>query len=159
MVSSYPTTYPPTYPPAPEGWYAQGSTPGGEGGTDGRIIAAFIVLPVIVLLDSSLYFSINPALVVVFGALLVVGLLVAHFTRTRVPTLLPIGLGLGVTGFGMVALPATFHVGGAALLLVAIVVLAPVCVVVGLVVAGAAFPLRKMITPRNDPPPGTPIPY
>lgn len=450
MVSSYPTTYPPTYPPAPEGWYAQGSTPGGEGGTDGRIIAAFIVLPVIVLLDSgiwfgmssllyrhvaeglgmeiadygrlrtwmvvattigilfggmvgialgprvtmavglgicalgmvmlalgppgmtlasavvvsagqgiyrpttyasaadalpwprphlrntlcvvlymtlnlgaalssflafefsefvgtrmsfvgmaaglvfatllavglavahrllrprgevsaptpattrrldptflglglglivltavpwfsysmmfdlqyeaasaqapqlldsSLYFSINPALVVVFGALLVVGLLVAHFTRTGVPTLLPVGLGLGVTGFGMVALLATFHVGGAVMLLVAIVVLAggevlmapllasriagdqhtravtmmtalwmstgyagalavdwvgsaspdgmrlvgwgvaAVCVAVGLVVAGAAFPMRKVITPRNDPPPGTPIPY
>lgn len=171
------------------------------------------------LMETSYFFSINPALVVVFGAVLVVGLLVAHFTRTRIPTLLPAGLGLVALGLGMVGVLGSFHVGGAAVLVVAMVVLAGgevlaapllasriagdqhtrvvtlvtalgmssiyaggiaidwigssspqashflgwglggICVVVGLIVAGAAIPLRKVITPRQDPPPGTPLPY
>ncbi len=172
------------------------------------------------LMYSGWFFNLDPLLIIFLGLLLAAILLVLHLVRFRIPTLLPVGLGLLVMGAGMAALLLSFVVQQGPLLVASIVVLAagevlmaPLlasriagdqhgrlvtlmialwlaasyggsqllthfgphdpeglqligwavvasCVVVGVLLAIAAYPLRKALVPAPEPPPpGTPLPY
>jgi len=75
-------------------------------------------------LDMEVLFNLNPAVVVLTSVLLVPALLILHFTRVQLPTLMIVGLGLLLVGVGAVPLLLAPMFGPTPLLLVSIVVMA-----------------------------------
>ena len=75
-------------------------------------------------LDLDLLFNLNPAVVMITSVLLLPVLLILHFARVQLPTLVIVGVGLLLIGIGAVPLLLAPMFGPAPLLLVAIVVMA-----------------------------------
>jgi len=74
--------------------------------------------------DMDLLFNINPVVVLLTSMLLLPVLLILHFTRVQVPTLMIVGAGLLLIGIGAVPLLLAPMFGGVSLLVVSIVVMA-----------------------------------